>query len=498
MKRDWPRNQMPAGAAWNIVDMLPNQGAPLRQIGYPQVVVYDRTQLGTAATRRITAGAYAPFVISGAASPQIIAISGGGVVYEQAGGSYSSGLTSAGTGVTVIQNPVFHGGVAKNGGTELTGLVIIPDGTGAAVPKKYDGTTLGDLQGTPPKAKLATIYKDYTVLANGTVGAVLYPNRVWFSPEGDPDCQAAASWDTTNSWIDMSLPVNGIGATRNAILTYHDGQVSRIRGSIPPPDQDMVVDDPVFSVGLFSPRSIANYKDSLIWAAPEGVFRSDAVVLDDLTKRGGMSRYWNDFTKDATSTWMFSGGVYRDTYFLFVHDTSDYSHKDAFAIDLQTMAWTRLSFSFYGVWSGQYATAHELYLGARTNRWDVYQISPVYQVGNSSYKSASLTPILETPFYSLGAPGLKRIQRAYVGHQITDYGTDDPTCSVAYTLTPESTSYTTAGTLAENTAYDRKSVDINRVGHGVAFKFTRTNAGDFLLHDLGIDMYPQETSRLKQ
>lgn len=493
MKRDFPRNAMPAGSVWNAIDVLPNLGAGLRERGG---WVHHSEDLSTVAatTSRIKGGIFAPFVISGASAPRNLAIDEDGLLYNCTSAGSSTSVASA---LTVAQNPVFHGGTIRDGQTALTGLVIIPDATRSAVPKVFDGTTVSSMTGSPPEAKYATVYKDYTVLANGDLSGTLYPNRIWFSPEGDPDCVSASSWDTTDSWIDVGLPISGITATRNAILVFCEGgQIARIRGSIPPPDEDMVVDDPIFRVGLYDAMSIAEHKDRVIWAAPEGVFASDAAILDDLTKRGGMLKYWTDLTKDATSTWTFAGGVHRDTYFLSVMDGSTF--KDAFAIDLQTVSWTRLSnLDALTFWNGQINTGDELYFGRYAAR--VGRLSTIYQAGTSTYKNDgdgdAVASVVETPFYPFGRPGQKRIRRAFTGYELTDFASDNPTVAVTYITTPEETSYTTGNTLSENTTYDRKLTEVNKRAWGIGLKYTRSSAGDFLLYDIGADGWPLEESR---
>ena len=499
MKRDWPRTSLPAQALWNAIDVIVNYGAPVRQRGgwtnHSQAV----SSITAASATQVAGGVYAVLSTSGGGTTaKNLAVDEDGYLFDVTTADAASGIGAA---VTLAQNPVFHGGTAASAATAVyTGLAIIPDGTGAAVPKKYNGTTLSDLNGTPPKARYATVYKDYTVLGNGTVGSTYYPNRIWFSPEGDPDCAVSSvtAWDTTDSWIDFSQPVIGLGSTRNAMLVFHDAQVSRIRGSIPPPDEDMVVDDPIFKVGLFDAQSIAEHKDTIIWASAEGVFRTDGVTLDDLTKRGGMLRYWLDLARSATSTWTFAGGTHRDNYILTVMDGSTY--KDGFLIDLQTLSWTRISnVDALSFWDGLNGQADELYWG-RQGAARVCRLSTIYNVGDSTYKTDgdgdTVAPVIETPFYPVGKLGLKRMKRVYIGYELTEYGTDDPACAVSFVTTPEETSYTAASALPETTEYDRRRVDIFRQAFGIGLKFTRSNPGDFLLYDISVDQIAQEQSRL--
>lgn len=498
MKQDQARNRQPLNTLWNAVDVILNYGAALRQRGGWSYQSQDIASI-TSTAASIRGGIYAIFsTTAGGELARNIAIDEDGYVYDATIAGSASGI---GAGVQIAQNPIYHGGTAVTAATPVfTGIVIIPDATGANVPKKYDGTTLGNLNGTPPKARYAGVYKDYTILANGTVGSTYYPNRIWFSPPGDPDVAvsgAVTAWDTENSWIDFSLPVRGFGPLKNACLIFHEEQISRVRGSVPPPDEDMVVDDPLFNIGLLDTFSISTYKDNVYWCAPEGVFRSDGVIIDDLTKKGGMLRYWLDLIDDATATWTFSTGVQRDTLFITVMDGATF--KDAFMVDLQSLAWTRLSnIDALSLWTGMYAKSDELYWG-RKNAARVCRLSTIFNVGSSTYKTDgdgdAVLPVVETAFYEVGRPGLKRFRRLFVGADVHDYATDDPTITVQYLTSPEATSYTTAGTVSESTAYLRSKIPLSTRGPGVGLKFTKANAGDFLLHDIGVEIITQEPSK---
>jgi hypothetical protein len=498
MRRDAPRNRLPQNTAWTLKDFVLDYGAPARERGGWS----HFTESITGATASyIRGGIYAVFSPTAGASPKHVVVDEDGSIYALSTAGVPTLLAAASR--TIVQNPVFHGGAAASAASAIyTGLVIIPDSAGAAVPKKYDGTTLSDLNGSPPMARYATVYKDFTVLANGKVGSTAFPNRIWFSPAGDPDCFGTAgvtAWDTTDSWIDFSLPVRGLASTKNAMLVFGDGQVARVRGSLPPPDEDMVVDDPWQKVGLLDPMSITLYQDIIYWCAPEGVYRSDGVYLDDLTTKGGMLRYWLDIVSNATTDYTFATGVIRNKLVITVMNGS--SFVDAFMIDLQSYAWTQITnLDAVAFWDGISGVSDETFFGRR-GAARVGQLSTMFEVGDSTYKADgdgdAVVSVLETPFYEFGRPGLKVVKNLYVGYMLQDFASDNPTIAAAYVTSPESTSYTSFGTLSENTAYDRRRLAIGGRHWGMGFRFTRSNAGDFLGYDLSAEIGFQEESKIR-
>jgi len=502
MKRDVSRNRMPPNSVWNAIDYIWDYGAPARERAGWAYASSDIDAI-TATAGYIRGGIYATFSPTSGAQEVNLAVDEDGYLYKIAL-SGTPAATGVGLGVPIAQNPIFHGGTSVSSATAIyTGLVILPDGTGAAVPKKYDGTTLSNLNGSPPKAKFGTVYKDYTALANGTVGTILYPNRVWWGPVGDPDCGfsgTVTAWDTTDAWNDFSLPVIGLASTKNVMLVFHDGMVSRIRGNTPPPEEDMVVDDPWQKVGLLDPFSITEYMDQIYFCAAEGVFRTDGVSMDDITLKGGMLRYWLDLVSNATSTWTFATGIIRNKLIISVMDGTTF--KDAFIIDLQSYAWGRLSnMKVTSFWTGQYGNADETYFGSRavTSEVRVGRLNTIFDVDNSAYKSdadgTAVGSTLETPFNELGRPGIKTVKGIHVGYYLKDWATDNPSVAVSYVDTPEESSYTSCGTLTENTSYNRNRLEIGGRHYGLGLKFVKTGAGDFHGFDISAEVGYQEESK---
>jgi hypothetical protein len=497
MKRDTSRNRMPPNSCWNLVDIIADYDAPARErSGWSHASASVSAVTATATS--IAGGIFAIFSPTAGEVQRNLFLDEDGLLYRVA---TDGTVTLIGAALTLAQNPIFHGGTAASAATAVyTGLVIIPDATGAAVPKKYDGTTLSNLGGSPPKARYATVYGDYTVLGSGTVDSIEYPNRIWFSPAGDPDAGfsgAQTAWDTEDSWIDFSLPIKGLAATKNAMLVFHSDHVSRIRGNSPPPDEDMVVDDPFQRVGLLDAFSITTDQDMIYWCAPEGVFRTDGVSLDDITLKGGMLRYWLDLAAMATTAYRFATGIHRGTLFISVMDGS--TIVDGFMVNLNSYAWSRISnLDAVSFWDGLRNQSDEEYF-ARKNQAFIGRLETIFDVGDATVKNdgngTAVASILETPFFELGRAGLKTLKALFAGYSLLDFASDNPSIAVSYVTTPEETSYTALGTMTEQSTYSRQRMQIGGRGYGIALKFQRQNAGDFRGYDLALEAVLLEESK---
>src|SRR3990167_3658018 len=469
VKQDFPRDQMPAGSVWYATDMLPNIAAKLRERGgYSNSASNIASSLSTAS--RIEGGIYAPFV----AGAKNLPIDEDGQMFRIAAGSVSS-LSAVGI---VKQNPVFH-----------RDKVIIFAAGGASNPKVYDGTTISTLGGSPPTAIYATVFTDRTVAGN----TLAQPQRLFFSAAGNP-----ASWDTTNSYIDFTDPITGLASLRTAILVFSLGNTSRIRGYTPPTvaggSGDFAVDDPLWDVGCSDARSIAYWNDQVIFANGSGIHITDGAGQDDLTRRCGMKRYWQDTLMSgySSATWTISGGIIRDYYIVSVMNAG--SFVGAAVVDLRAQSWWPVTnFDFISMWSQQGAV-DELYAGRRGAAWVASLASifvPASGVKNDGDGDAVIAT-LETPFYR-GKPGQKSWKRLFLTHYLQDYATDNPTVALSYITTPEATSYTSiTGSLAELSAEDRVRLPLGFSSEGVAFKLARSNAGDWRVGSIEADVHTRE------
>lgn len=472
-RRDEPRNAMVNGSCWTAIDLIPNLGAPLRERGgwsYGS----DSITAAKATASYVIGGIFAPYV---AGSCNVV-VDEDGEVYKVTTGNT---VTDVAAGVVVAQNPVMH-----------RDKVIIPASGGSTAPKKVTnaaGTlTVAALGGTPPNGQFATVWSDYTLLANYSTNY----GRIAFSGAGDPE-----TWDTTNAVVDMTLPITGLAAMRSSILIFHDEAISRLRGTTPPPGSDFFADDPLFSVGTPDARSIAQRGDRVVFQNGEGIFMTDGSADPvDLTRLCGMSSYWLSLLSSySKSTWTLVGGFEYGRYFYCVMDGSTF--KDAGYIDIDRLAWWRLSnVDARCMWSAQ-GTSDELYFGRRSAA-RVGKLSSIFMPAaavKADADAVAVTSSFESAYYE-GEFGAKTLRSIYIDHELTDYASDNPTAALSYIKTPEATSYTALSTgLSESTT---KTTTKSRVGgavDGFAVKLTRSGNGDFKLYGIEAEIAEREKSR---
>lgn len=470
MRRDIPRHQLPSNVAWTVADYIPDLGAGLRERGGWQDFSNDISAAASGATY-VIAGLVAPF----AAATKHLAVTEDNRLVTVATNGTVTDIGDVVSGTTMKQNPVFHRDKA-----------IFPAGNGSTAPRYYDGSTLGNLAGSPPAAIYATVHKDRTVLANSSAN----PNRLWFSDAGDP-----TGWDTTNTYWDVSYPVTGLASIRNAILIWSDGAVERLVGSTPPPGSDFTF-GPLFTEGTPDAQSIAYWGDNVVFANPSGIFVTDGSALDDLTKAAGMMSYWQELLASYTSSWTLAAGVIQSNYVISVMDGSTF--KDAAMIDLQRRTWIQLTNVKAKAFWGS-SSPDELYMGQRA-RARVGKLSTM-MMKSASYKNdgdgTAVTGTYESPFFVTDG-GQLSWKRVYLDGDLRDAASDNPTWTISYVTSPESTSYTSLGTtFAETTAQTPRRFTLGQSNYGMAFKVTRQNAAsDARLIRLRAEVHKREGSRI--
>ena len=481
MKRDFSRDQMPPNTLWNSVDFIPEiLGAPIRKRG-GYTYQGAATSAVTSTSDHIQAGLVAPFSLR--SSPSNIAFDEDGHAFEIT----SSTANDIGLATPTV-NPLFY-----------SDKVIIPGSDGSTAPKMITSTSAAysvtALTASAPAGKYAVLYKDVLWLAASSASS----DRIYFSVAGNPQ-----SWDTTNKWLDVSLPITGMAALANAVFVFMEGRTARIRGSIPPPDSDFIVDDPIFEVGCTDNRSISLYRDKVIWANASGLFISDGTAMDDLTAICGMKNWWLDImagrepVNGTTAVYdrtngIISTGVYRD--YLLYSVMSGTAFIDAGFIDLKRYVWGRFSnqkVDFY--WKQEYP--EELYAGSRVSS-RIHKCSGLFAPTSATSADANgtvVTPYIETPYY-MGEGPLQTFLFAFLEYDLRDPASADPILTLSYLTDPSLTSYTDlADTLPEQTAIARLHRRLGFTGRGIAFKIAQSNgSSDTRLYGVEVSANTQDS-----
>jgi hypothetical protein len=217
-----------------------------------------------------------------------------------------------------------------------------------------------------------------------------------------------------------------------------------------------------------------------------------------------MLRYWLDTVAAADDTYTFSAGILRGKLMISILD-GDGAFVDGFMIDLVTYAWTRLSnVDALSFWNGvvESTLSDDTFFG-RAGAPRVGRVGSMFaKVGDSSFVAdgdgTAVASVVETPFYDGNQPGLKVWKALYVGFVLDDLTAANPTISVYSVDTPNAADadYVSVGSLTEQADYDRQRLRLGGRHHGMAFKFVRSGAGDFLGYDIEADLSPLEGSKL--
>jgi len=461
MKRDGAREALSQEVLWNEVDYIPEVlNARQRKRGG-----WANASAAIPAGGTVSSGLVAEYSNG---QSNLVHLSGG-QIYE---------IESA-TSLESIGNP----GFTSRSAVFYNDLAIFADANGLIAPVKVQRLTPGNhtqmpLVGSPPAGKFLLVYKD--VVWNMSRAA--NPKRIFFSVAGNPE-----SWDLTTKFLDNSYPITGAAALQNVVLVFAFGRTTRIRGSIPPPDSDFQVDDPFFEVGCTDNRSIANYRDRVVFANAQGLYITDGSALEDLTRICGMKTWWRDvmlgqegFSTGARynpATWTIAGGVYGDYYFYSMHN--GVTLVDSGMIDLTSFTWHRQDNLLASVY---YARTYpeELFFGRRDTA-RMGQISDIFQPGASNASDGNgvaVEPYFETGFVE-DQPGTRTNRRVYLGYDLRDSLSNNPTLEVGYITSPEQTAYTalapTFGTVAE---YTRDYRGLHFPSKGIAFRVRQVGASD--------------------
>jgi hypothetical protein len=413
---------------------------------------------------------YAPFK----ATPRVVAIGDNAVLYIVNPDTLA--VSTVGAAVRPLQT-AFH-----------NDKLILPSSVSGGAPLYFDGNTTYSLGG--PSGKYACMYKDRTILAN----TIANPTYLYFSDAGDP-----TTWDTTNSWLSVGSPVTGLASLPAALMVFQEESTARIRGSTPPPDTDMIVDDPVFNIGCTDARSIAVSGPYACFCNPTGIYLTNGTNQPtDVTEVAGFKTYWTSlFTGYDPETWTIAGGFYQNNYVVSVMNGTTF--VDGFCINLDTYAMWRISNLTGACFASAVQIQEELWFGLRDEA-KLATFSTVFSPA-AAYKQdgdgTDIEPVLETPIYGTDPSGVKTFRSLYLGYDCRDAASDDPILTVSY-LTDLDGSYTAMSpTFAETTARDTAKAPVDIANDGIAFKVAQTNSSSLTrLFSLDANAHARERSRL--
>lgn len=475
--QDLPRHQLPKGKAWMVTDMLPNLAdanyTSTRPLTRRHGWVRSQSVMSATSSSYAAGVGFAPF----SAQSKILGFDEDGRLYTWTPGGGAA--TNVGAALVPAHPPTYY-----------RDMSIIFDVNGSTAPKKYDGSTLGNLGGSPPAASVSTVFKDHLVCANSAANR----NRVWFSSAGAPE-----TWDTAASgqWLDASRNVLGLATVRNMILVFEEGQTERIRGDIIPGvvGSDIVV-EPLLSIGCADPASIAVTVDYCIFANNQGIYLCDGIGAVNLAEQCGMLSYWRWKIPNYNAGWNIAGALFKDWYVFSVMDST--SLVIAGAIHVPTRTWVSLT----NVAASQMvATPQGSYNIAGDYLWMSERLAPYVSdlsaIFSSVYGSATvdgngtaLTWSLETPYYK-GKPGLKRWKNVYLTYDAAS----TPAITVARIPDPTSSTYTQIGSTLVATGYQRKRVLGGKAVDGMGLKISG-NAAQTSIYAIEADGWPLEPGRV--
>lgn len=338
--RDVSRHLIPAGGVYDSTDFLCERPGMLYKRGG-----WERLSAALGASTSVAA------VATIHVPTRVVAVGSDGILYDVTSEN-SPQADAVGLCPAPGENPPLYAG---------TFLVFcFPDAS--AGPKKVYTTggggtvTLDDLGGTPPPAAHSTVYAGRIVLARGPTGGSppLNLNRLWFSPLPDVE----ATWDTTNSYIDVTNEITALAVIQGVLLIFSPTGYERILGGVPPgivddagnEITDMDLQPVEGAVGCIDGRSIAYYGGEVVFAGEQGVYATNGGGPRSLTEKpdgSGIQTYWRTLFPAGAVRQVCGGILLRDFYKVDVLDASN-TPLAVLLCHLPTLAWAPLSLNCAG------------------------------------------------------------------------------------------------------------------------------------------------------
>jgi hypothetical protein len=290
--RDFPRDDMPKGYLWDIVDFVPAiVDAQLTGRGKWNWASVDSGygDIGGGIVATFKGGIDKVLVQGGLAGyPQLLEL-----VPPAVGGDPATATwLPRGTTWWSVQNPV-----------QLREEVYQFDAQKLAPPHIWKVTGAPVVANSAHKfAPVGTTWQE-TLITGGAPGE---EHVVRGANVNVPDLTDAASFDNA-----IRFPTDGqvtaLQGMRTVLLVFHPSSVQRIRGGPLPNtvaevgDEGMVKDVLFPSIGCVHPKSIATWNDNCIWASSHGIHITDGATVKSLTSAGGISSYWRLLYEGASS-----------------------------------------------------------------------------------------------------------------------------------------------------------------------------------------------------
>jgi hypothetical protein len=498
--RDFPRDSMPPGYLWDVVDYVPMIiDAPLT--GRGGWLWGSTTMSGDG-----DAGILASFPTS-----EKLLIVGTDLQWYEVDQASPYTATARGTARQANQNPI-----------QYRSTVVHFDKTRANVPQLLTAPTgtlvIADMHSSAPKAPVGAVWNDY-VIAGGAPGE---EDTLRFSIPGDP----TAAWDV-NSFERTNMPITALAAMRAVVLIFHAGQTERIRGSIPPNSantNDDLIRELLFGrTGCSDPKTIAYWNDNIVFSDEHGCHMTDGAVIRNLVSQGGILYYWRQLYALKTSI---AACTFLDYYIVTVR-TSD-GGSTTLVCDLNKRQWFRLGniYAISYVASAGSTGMERVWAGmAGTHR--LGRIGPVFfpVLGVSLIQDddgQAVMPSFQTGRFRLGEEAHKRIRFCYLSYDVRGLGagarnlnpqseemavppfaspallsTISPILEVGYITAPQDPTYTVAGALPQTSDYRRFKLPVGKQPYGIAFQVRQTQPSTVnRVFDIAVEAWATERSRL--
>lgn len=469
--RDFPRDSMPKGYLWDVVDFVPS------------IIDAELTGRG--------GWAWGSDPLGGDAETGILAtfIEGDQLLVQTSAGELlqldpnlpNATVADRGPIARGIQNPLM-----RNDET------IWLDGSGATVPTIVRPSSMPPADASAPKAKVGTVWGSYLVLG----GVPGFEDTLYFSHPTN-DLTTPGGWDA-DSVLGVAGRITALAALRGVIIVFHPSSTERVRGSVPPNSTQQT--DDLFRETLFSstgcsePKSISYWNENVVFADEHGVHITDGAVIRNLISQGGIRSFWRPLWATRTSV---AATTFLDYYQITLGQPGG---PVTLVCDMNQRQWfrfTNVNASSY-IESGGSAGMERIWAGI-TGAGRLARIGPIFfpTPGGvvADADGTNVLPEFETPWYRLAQEGRKRVRFAYLSYDIRGAGGD--ALELGYMRGPQNPSYTIMGQLPFTGDYSRFRLPVGQFPYGVAFRVRQTQPSNVTrVFDFALEAQAAERSRV--